>query len=74
MRKPFRPVTLVVTCLLLGSTGCAGLRQLTSTSLRPKAAAKSAKDVAACEKMCEVAGDAEKNPGAVERCKADCRE
>lgn len=35
-------------------------------------ASASKKDCAACEKMCAVAGDAEKNPDAVESCKADC--
>ena len=37
------------------------------------AAAAGKKDCAACEKMCAVAGDAEKKPEAVKACKADCQ-
>lgn len=32
-----------------------------------------AKDCAACEKMCAVAGDVEKKAAAVDQCKADCK-
>jgi hypothetical protein len=61
--------------LLVGlSSGCAALRNVASAAARPRATAKSAKDIAACEKMCEVAGDAENKADAVDRCKADCRE
>lgn len=53
--------------------GCQTARSiLGSASARP-AAARSQKDIAACEKMCEVAGDAEKNASAVTSCKKDCR-
>jgi hypothetical protein len=31
------------------------------------------KDCAACDKMCSVAADAEKNPDALAACKADCK-
>jgi hypothetical protein len=63
----------LVAATLVLSGGCAALREAAAASLRPKAEAKSEKDVRACEKMCEVAGDAESNPRAVDRCKADCR-
>jgi hypothetical protein len=63
----FVPLALLV---CIGLSGCALLRAGRSHS---SASAKSAKDIAACEKMCEVAGDAESNKGAVDRCKKDCR-
>jgi hypothetical protein len=67
---------LAFACLALCSTvgftsGCALLRAASHTP--HSASAKSAKEIAACEKMCEVAGDAESNKGAVDRCKKDCR-
>jgi hypothetical protein len=51
------------------ATACGSMLQAKNVS--PAAAAK--KDCAACEKMCSVAADAEKNPGAVDSCKADCK-
>jgi hypothetical protein len=66
----------LVALILVASTttGCAALRSVALNAARPKATAKSDRDVAACEKMCEVAGDAESNKAAVDRCKKDCRE
>jgi hypothetical protein len=63
--------TALVVCVTLG-TGCQVARALLTTSdARP--AARNQKDIAACEKMCEVAGDAEKKDHAVAACKKDCR-
>jgi hypothetical protein len=55
------------------TSGCAVLRSVVGGTHKA-ASAKSAKDVAACEKMCEVAGNAEENKAAVDRCKKDCRD
>jgi hypothetical protein len=73
MRAPIR-VSLIVAAVVVSTTGCAALRTVATTTLHPKATAKSARDVAACEKMCDVTGDAESNQAAVDRCKKDCRE
>lgn len=66
----------LVAVLALSLTGCGSLskaaRNLTATDA--KATAKSEKDVAACEKMCSVAGDAEGNSAAVEKCQKKCRQ
>ncbi len=56
---------------LASITGCAGMGSAKAAGATAAAAKK--KDCAACEKMCAVAGDAEKNPGAVTQCKADCK-
>jgi hypothetical protein len=62
----------VLTAFVTLGTGCQVARALlTTTDARP--AARSQKDIAACEKMCEVAGDAEKKSHAVSSCKKDCR-
>ncbi len=54
--------------------GCSTLRSVAgSTRSGEKATAKSDKDVAACEKMCSVAGDAEDNKSAVANCKKKCQ-
>lgn len=74
MRALTRVSLVVVALVVSASTGCAALRNVASAAVRPKATAKSARDVAACEKMCEVAGDAESNKAAVDRCKQDCRD
>lgn len=58
--------TVVLVCLSL--TGCQRLLGATRPSN-----AKAKKDCAACARMCEVAGDAEKSPAAVESCKEDCK-
>ncbi|MBM4279980.1 MAG: hypothetical protein FJ137_04260 [Deltaproteobacteria bacterium] len=72
MRSPDRVLALALTVVLASS--CAALKDIAASAARPRASAKSAKDIAACEKMCEVAGNAESNAAAVDRCKADCRE
>ncbi len=72
MPTPTRLLALALTVVVASS--CAVLRDIAATATRPRASAKSSKDIAACEKMCEVAGDAENNKAAVDRCKADCRE
>ncbi len=65
-------VACVLTAIVTLGTGCQVARALlTTTDARPTA--RSQKDIAACEKMCEVAGDAEKKDHAVSSCKKDCR-
>jgi len=63
-----RALALAVT---IAAAACA-----TSTSSTPKAdpaaAGRDDRDQNACLKMCEVAGDAEENKGAVADCKAAC--
>jgi hypothetical protein len=72
---PVSRASLLALALVVSSTaGCAALRSAALTAAQPKAAAKSSREIAACEKMCEVAGDAESNKAAVDRCKKDCRE
>ena len=69
-------VSVVVAALGLSFVmGCSTLRSVAGSSSGARhnnATAKSAKEVAACEKMCSVAGDAEDNKAAVESCKAKC--
>ena len=63
--------------LSVAVTGCSTLRTLTSSTSsaksEKKAQAKSKEDIAACEKMCEVAGNAEDNKGAIANCQKKCR-
>ena len=61
---------LVATALLASTLGCGMLR---TGSAKNTAGTSAKKDCAACEKMCAVAGDAEKNPAGIEACKADCK-
>jgi hypothetical protein len=71
-----RALSLFVASLALvgvvSVTGCtkAQLQQIRGANA---GGAASKKDCAACEKMCAVAGDAEKNPAGVEACKDDCK-
>jgi len=62
---------LIVAFALVASAGCPSMGAQAKAASASAASAK--KDCAACEKMCSVAADAEKNPGAVESCKADCK-
>lgn len=55
--------------VVVATVGCSSLKGLSTK----KASAKSTRDIAACEKMCTVAGDAENNKSAVDACKQDCR-
>lgn len=59
---------LVVALAIASLAGCAGLRGQSRSS-----GSGGARDCASCERMCEVAGEARDNPGAVDRCKADCK-
>ena len=63
---------VVALAAVLGTlaTACGG--RLTGAHTRD-ANASSQKECAACAKMCEVAGDAEKNAAAVADCQADCQ-
>jgi hypothetical protein len=63
--------TIALAALFAVTMGCSSLRSLAGASAKP--AAKSQKDIAACEKMCEMAGDADANKGAVTKCQKDCR-
>jgi hypothetical protein len=65
--------TVAVAALFAVTMGCSTVRSLVGNSTGGKAAAKSQKDIAACEKMCELAGDADKNKAAVTACQKDCR-
>jgi hypothetical protein len=56
----------LLTVLLLGLGACSGIRA------QAKASGGGSKDCKSCERMCEVAGDAQKNPDAIDKCKADC--
>ena len=71
-------VAATLVCTLGATVGCAGLSKAAAAAAHNangnKATAKSAKDVAACEKMCAVAGDAEDNKAAVEKCQKKCGE
>lgn len=61
--------------LLAFTVGCAGLSRAAASAGKASAKSeKSAKDVAACEKMCSVAGDAEDNKAAVEKCQKKCHQ
>jgi hypothetical protein len=68
-------VSVVVAALGLSFLmGCSTLRSVAGSPKHTETAtAKSAKDVAACEKMCSVAGDAEDNKSAVDNCKKKCQ-
>jgi uncharacterized lipoprotein YajG len=70
--NPVRVAALVLTAFVAFGAGCQTTQSVLGASARP-AAARSQKDIAACEKMCEVAGDAEQNASAVAACKKDCR-
>jgi hypothetical protein len=69
--RRFAAVSLAAVFAL--SLGCTSMKGLTGRRTTEKATAKSQKDIAACEKMCAVAGDAEGNAAAVTACKKDCR-
>lgn len=72
MKTLLRPAVLLSALVLAATVGCAGLKVPSGGGGGGKASAKSAKDVAACEKMCAVAGDAEDNKAAVEKCQKKC--
>jgi hypothetical protein len=63
-------LALVATFALALGCGNVSLARLRGASA---GASASKKDCAACEKMCAVAGDAEKKPKAVEACQDDCK-
>ncbi len=75
-----RPLLVVVAlaCGMSSISGCAALREIASNSLKSESKAtpkqRSAKEVAACEKMCSVAGDVDDKAAAVDKCKKQCRE
>jgi hypothetical protein len=65
--RPLALVLALMTVLLLAAGACSGIRAQARSS-----GGGGGKDCKSCERMCEVAGDAQKNPGAVDKCKADC--
>lgn len=65
-RRPLAVLLALMTVLLLAAAGCSGLRA------QARSGASGSKDCKSCERMCEVAGESQKNPGAVDKCKADC--
>ena len=67
-----RALSLALVTTALVALGCSNMNlgRLRGAST---AAAAGKKDCAACEKMCAVAGDAEKRPEAVQACKDDCQ-
>jgi hypothetical protein len=72
-----RPL-VVVALLVMGASGCSTLRSIASETLKSDSKAttkqRSAKEVAACEKMCSVAGNVDDKEAAIDKCKKQCRE
>lgn len=68
-----RTAALVLCALTIFGGGCTTARALLGGSSAKASGTRSQKDIAACEKMCEMAGDAEGKSGAVADCKKDCR-
>lgn len=59
---------VLLTLTMLALSACSGIRAQARSSEEA-----GGKDCKSCERMCEVAGDAQKNPGAIESCKQDCQ-
>ncbi len=72
--RPF----VVVALLMSGVSGCSTLRSIASDTLKSDSKTttkqRSAKEVAACEKMCSVAGNVDDKQAAIDNCKKQCRE
>jgi hypothetical protein len=68
---------VVCVALVLGVSACGAGASLgkinTPLSQTSAKSAANKKDCAACEKMCKVAGDSEKNKGGVDDCVKDCK-
>jgi len=66
-----------VVAALAGSSACSTLRSIasdaTQSNSKAKAKSRTQKEIAACEKMCSVAGDVDAKEGAVSDCKKECR-
>lgn len=69
---------VLVAAALAGGTACSTLRSVvsesSSSSSKAKPRQKTDKQIAACEKMCSVAGDVDGKEGAVDDCKKECRD
>ncbi len=69
--------TVFVVAALAGTSACSTLRSIasdaTSSDGNAKAKTRTQKEIAACEKMCSVAGDVDSKEGAVSDCKKECR-
>lgn len=61
-------LVLLLALTLFASVACSGMR----AQARSSGGSGSSKECASCKRMCEVAGDAQENPGAIDECKADC--
>lgn len=67
-QRPLAWLLVLLTATLLAVSACSGVRAQARGS-----GGSGSKDCKSCERMCEVAGDAQKNPGAIEQCKSDCQ-
>lgn len=74
MQTVARALIIVAAVGLTSVMGCSTLRAVAAAASKSpeKATQKSAKEIAACEKMCSVAGDAEGNAAAIKNCKTKC--
>ena len=68
-----RIAALALCAVAVFSSGCTTAKSLLGRSSAKTSATRSEKDIVACEKMCEMAGDSESNSSAVTNCKKDCR-
>ena len=72
---------VVVVAAMIGGMGCSTIRSIASdaissdddTTTKAKPKVRSQKEIAACEKMCAVAGDVDGKEDAVSNCKKECR-
>jgi len=68
---------VLVVVALAGTSACSTLRSIasdaTQSDSKAKPKARTQKEIAACEKMCSVAGDVDSKEGAVSDCKKECR-
>lgn len=68
-----RLAALTLCAVAVFSSGCTTAKSLLGRSSAKSSSTRSQKDIVACEKMCEMAGDSEKNSRAVSNCQKDCR-
>ena len=71
---------VVVAAAMMGGAGCSTIRSIASDAIsddsgttKAKPKTRSQKEIAACEKMCSVAGDVDGKENAVSDCKKECR-
>lgn len=72
-----RSAAVFVVAALAGSSACSTLRSIASDATQSDSKAttktRTQKEIAACEKMCSVAGDVDSRENAVSDCKLECR-